>query len=221
MQQELQIDELQELKEFLRNYGKPIAVGICVVLAVIIVLVLHHGHAREQIQQASQMLSSARTVKDLETLTVQYSSTPAAPQALMKLAKAHFDSGNYDIALNKYSEFKLKFPNHQMAGGAELGKIHCLEARGQLQEALSAFTAFIAEHPDYFLVSQAIFGQGRCLEQLGRHREAKALYEDFIAAHPESAWIPRAEELLASVSRKQEEAQPGPGEGQQKTDFER
>lgn len=199
-------DEFQELREFFRSYGKPVAAAACIILAVITALALYRIHTRTGIRQASLLLSSAQTLQDLETLVEQHPATPVAPLAVMKLAKVYFDSGNCDMALNKYVEFKLKFPEHQMAVAAELGRIHCMEAKGQLEDALMAFTAFSAKHPGHFLTPQAVFGQGRCLEQLGRYREAKALYEDFIAAHPESGWIPRTEELLASVTRKLEQA---------------
>lgn len=200
--QNVQPHELHELREFLQGYGKPIVVGICIILVVLISMILYRKHVSTEIQQASLILTEARTAQDLDTLVARYPSSPAAPLAIMKLAKVYFDSGNYDMALNKYVELKLKFPNHQMVTAAELGRIHCLEARGQLEEAITLFTDFSSEHPSHFLTPQAILGQGRCLEQIGRYREAKVLYENFIAAYPESGWSLRARELLASVSKK-------------------
>lgn len=207
--QNMQQDEFQELKDVLRKQGKPIAVGLCIALAVTMSVVLYRNRTRAKVQQASHMLSSARTVQDLEAITMQHPSSAVAPLAMIKLAKAYYNAGKYDMALDKYIEFKLKFPDHQMAAAAELGRIHCLEAGGRLGEAYEAFTAFWADHPDDFLTSQAVFGRARCLEQLGRYREAKELYEGFIEAHPKSGWTSRAEELLGSVNRKLEETSSG------------
>jgi TolA-binding protein len=121
---------------------------------------------------------------------------------MLKLAKAHFDSGAYEPAMGKYVEFGTKFPKHPWAAVAELGKIHCQEAIGQTEQALAGFSAFVEQHPGHFLKSEAVFGRGRCLETLGRLSEAKAVYEDFIAANPDSGWVSRAEELLEQVKRK-------------------
>jgi len=200
-----QHDEIRQLMRFLRIHAIPMAVGTCIILVAIIAVLLYRDYRRKGIEKASLMLSLAYSVQDLETLVAQHRSTPTAPLALMKLAKAYFDSGNYDMALNKYAEFEMEYPDHPLVEVAELGKAHCLEARGQLEEALSAFIAFSAQQPDHFLTSQAIFGQARCLEQLRRYREAKALCEDFVTLHPESGWVLRAEQSLAAINRKLEE----------------
>ena len=194
-------DEIGEVKAILRENVKPIVAVACILIAGFAVLVVRHVRASAGIR-SSEMLSSARSVQDLEMVIARHPSTLAAPLALLRLAKAHFDSGNYEVALNKYDEFKLKFPEHQMADAADLGKIHCMEARGQLAEALTAFTTFVRGHPDHFLRPQALFGQARCLQQLGRLREARTLYEDFIAKNPGSVWLSRAEESLRTVTRK-------------------
>lgn len=211
--QNVQQDEFRDLKDILRKHVNQIAVGLCIALAVTVSVVLYRSRARAKVQQASHMLSSAHTIQDLEAITMQYPSSAVAPLAMMQLAKVYYNAGKYDMALDKYIEFGLKFPDHQMAAAAELGRIHCLEARGRLGEAYEGFTAFLADHPDDFLTFQAVFGRARCLEQLGRYTEAKELYEGFIEAHPESSWTSRAEELLGSVNRKLEETSSGTKDG--------
>jgi len=195
-------NEFPQLVELLRKYWMPAATGVCVVAAIAVSTVLYRSHAQKKQREASAMLLSARTVRDLETVMDRHPSAPTAPLALLKLSKMYFNAGNYDMALNKYTEFKIRFPDNHLAGAAELGRIYCLEAMGQLEDALAAFTAFAEERPDHFMVSQGIFGRARCLEQMGRRKEAKAIYEDFIAARSDSVWVPIAEELLASVNKK-------------------
>jgi TolA-binding protein len=197
--------ELKDLRSFLQTHGVPIAIGVCFVVAVCLALAYRYNKNEEAKLETSKKLFTAKTPQDLSMIVEQQSSTPAAPFALLKLAKASFDSGNYDMAMNKYNDFKTKYPKHEFIEAAELGSIHCIEARGQFEEAATAFAGFITKNPKHFLTPEAIFGQARCLEQLGRYKEARALYEDFIAAHPESGWIPRAKELLDAASKNAKE----------------
>ncbi len=195
------VQELKDLKSFLQEHGVPVAIGVCLFVAACLALAYRYNKQEEIKQESSKKLFNAQSPQDLNFIVEQQSSAPAAPLALLKLAKASFDSGNYDVAMSKYNDFKMKYPNHELAGVAELGIIHCTEARGQWDEAATAFSNFIMKNPKHFLTSEAIFGQARCLEQLGRYKEAKALYEDFITAHQQSGWLPRAKELLDAATK--------------------
>ncbi len=200
---DVQQDELTHLKQLITTHGKPLIIGALLVLAIISIMVYYKNTKQNNIDKASALLSSARSVQDIEGLVAKYSSTPSAPLAIAKLAKIYFDSGNYDLAIAKYSELKTKFPEHQLTDTADLGIIHCKEAKNELSEAMAAFSAFTkTKGPDHYLTPQSILGEARCLVQLGRNVEAKALYEDFIAANPESAWTPIAEEALSAVNKK-------------------
>ena len=194
--------ELAELKTAVQTHGLRAAIWIAVVLLTVVGLRTYRGRRAAAKVDASAMLMSARTVQDLEALVEQYGSTPSAPLALLKLAKVYFDLSNYDLAFNRYTDFLETFPEHEMRGIAELGKLHCLEARGQIQEALEGFEHFLADQPGHFLEAQATFGRGRCLEQAGRKEEARVVYENFIAAHPDSGWTARAEEMLETMEQR-------------------
>lgn len=201
-------DELEPLRDFLTQHGKRTAVMAAIGLAVILAFVLYKANARRDIQEASIALAASRSTQDLEAMMANYPTTPTAPLALLRLAKTYYSGGNYDVALAKYQEFEQTFPDHEMIDMAILGGTHCMEARLQIDEAMREFEAFEESHPGHFLTPIAIFGKARCLEQMGRYAEAKAVYEDFIAANPKSGWLARAEELLDSVIKVQEETMP-------------
>lgn len=194
--------ELAELHELIARFGREAAVVVLVVLCVVGGIMWYQRHVRTVAQRASAMLSAAKTAKDFEAVVEEYGSTSVGALAQLGLAKKQFDSRDYDAALAKYDEFKSKYPNHELTPASELGRIHCLEAKGQFEEALREFTAFVAAHPDHFLTPQAILGRGRCLDKLGKPDEARAVYEDFMASHSTSAWLSRAEELLAEAKKK-------------------
>jgi tetratricopeptide (TPR) repeat protein len=194
--------ELARVKAILRTHGLRTAIWIALALLIVVGGRVYRGHKAQAKVNASAMLMSARTVQDLEALVEQYASTPSAPLAMLKLAKAYYDFGNYDLAFNRYVDFLERYPEHEMRGIAELGKLHGLEARGQTREALDGFERFVAANPGHFLEAQAVFGKARCLEQAGRKEEARVVYEDFIAARPDSGWATRAEEMLKTMDQR-------------------
>ena len=88
-----------------------------------------------------------------------------------------------------------------MLSAAELGKVMCSEARGEMEAALMGFNAFLRAHPDSYLTPQALFGKARCLQATGKLPEARIVYENFIASCPESKWRQQAESALKSLDR--------------------
>lgn len=206
-------NDLDLVMDLAKRHGKPLAAGLGVGIALLVGLTAYRGCGEKATERASMMLASARTLHDLDTLLGDYPSTPAAPLALLRLAKGYYDGGNYNLAMEKYSEFERKYPDHPMVRGAALGKIHCVEARGQWREAEAGFRAFAQDHPDHFLTPLALFGRARCLEAMNRFDEARVVYEDFIASRPDSPWTPRAEEAMAAARKKSrrrpEAASPG------------
>jgi predicted negative regulator of RcsB-dependent stress response len=198
--------EWEELKErlgtMLAKNGKPVAIALALVLLAAAGGTAYQRYARSKVVRASTDLFSARSLQDLEIVARRYPSTPSASLALLRIAKGYYDIGNYTMAVAKYDEFLAKYPQHELVLSAELGRIHCFEARGQSEEALAGYTSFASRNVGHYLVPMAVFGQGRCLEHLGRGVEARTVYEDFIAANAGSAWTQRAEQLLAALTKK-------------------
>jgi predicted negative regulator of RcsB-dependent stress response len=199
---EPELDELQKLLAFFEENGTSLLIAVGIAVVAVLGVTLYRRHVEKTQAEASAMLYSVKSIQDLDNLVSRYSSTSIAPLASLKLAKSYFDSGNYEMALSKYDEFRQKYPEHPFALVAEVGKMHCAESMGQTEQALTQFSAFLSQHPKHFLAAEALFGKGRCLETLGRYAEAKTLYEDFIAADPKGQWAMRAEEQLAGVKRK-------------------
>ena len=83
------------------------------------------------------MLMSASNLTTLQDIVKQYPTTPAAPIALLLLARSHFDSGNYALADGAYSDFQMRYPEHFMVVSAQLGRFHCMEAMGQMDGLLA------------------------------------------------------------------------------------
>lgn len=194
---------VRDVPVFLQQYGWAILAGIALVALVAMAAYIFKTSRDRMASEAGAKLAAIRTLPELEKFIADYSETPLAPSAMLLLANAYYNAADYDMALNKYLEFKQKFPpTHILIPAAEMGRLHCLEARQQFQEALDGFTTFQKTYPTNFLCSQAVFGQGRCLEQFGLLNEARTVYEDFIARDPKNLWVNRAKESLESVNKK-------------------
>jgi predicted negative regulator of RcsB-dependent stress response len=194
------INELEELKNMVIAHGTRILVGVCVGLLIVGGVSLFKTNKQQKLVDSSRILSTARSMAELESLTTKYAETPAAPLALLKIAKMHYNDENLDMAKNLYLDFQEKYPEHPLYLAAGMGELHCTEATGETEQALHGYTAFANENPDNYLTSQAVFGQGRCLVSLGRNQEAKELYEEFMGKNPESEWLPMLEEKLAEAT---------------------
>jgi TolA-binding protein len=195
-------DELRMIRQHFDTHGKSLLIVIAVVIVAALGFSFFKGRKEAASAEAAAMLSKTKGVPDLDNLVSHYPSAPVVPLALLKLAKAHFDAGSYDLAISKYDEFSQKHPQHPFVLAAALGKLHCQEAQGLTEQALAGFAAFVTDHPKHFLVTEAVFGKGRCLEALGRTQEAKVLYEDLLAQDREGPWASRAEEQIAILRRK-------------------
>ncbi|MCE9616642.1 MAG: tetratricopeptide repeat protein [Lentisphaerae bacterium] len=193
--------ELHEPLEIIKQYAMPVAVGVGIALVAVLGISFYRGQKANAQRDALMLLSSARSLDDLERVVSDYGNSPAAPLALLKIAHGYFSSGNYALAKDKYDAFTARFPQHEFAAAALLGVWQCAEAQGRTQDALAGFREFAAANPEHFLTAQAVLGQGRCLQQLGKLTEARVVLEQYVAAHPEDAWNSSLEDLLATVNR--------------------
>jgi tetratricopeptide (TPR) repeat protein len=196
--------ELDDVKELLQTYGKRILLWVVAAVVGVSLGVGYRLHKQANRERASEQLWNAKSVQDLE-IVAEDSSSPMAPLALAKVSRRYYDTRNWDLALKKYDDLQKRFPGQSLvdfAGMAEMGKLHSLEARGQIQEAAEGFAVFAKTHPKHYLTPLALLGEARCMEELGNFTEAKARYEEFIVAYAGTPWAERADGFLKTIDRR-------------------
>jgi predicted negative regulator of RcsB-dependent stress response len=193
------IPELEAVKAFWRERGTHITIVAAVIAVAVFGSNMVRSHKRRSIADASAQLAASRSTQDLEAIVADYGSTPSAPLALLQLAKASYDMGNFNGAMMHYESFVDSYAGHELASVAEVGLIHCREARGELQAAASEFKAFAEANSDDFLAPTAQLGQARCVEQLGRFDDARIIYENMVADLGDSMWSDLAAEQLETL----------------------
>ncbi len=189
-------DELDGLKQFLRENGQAILIGIVVLIVTIGAITWYKTSRQTKESRAAQALLQARSSDDLQRIVDLYGSTATAPIALLSIARMQFENGQTDLAQFSFDQFLFRYPDHPMTATAILGKAQCLEAGGDPAKALAAFDEFIRAYPDSYLLAFAIMGRARTLEQMGRFDEALATYEDHVSMNPDSPWMSQLETAL-------------------------
>jgi len=185
-------EAIQQIKE----YATPILIGVALALVVFFgISAVRHSSVQAE-QRASDLFAQADTTEELEQVARDYPESPVAPVALLTLASQQFHNGEYEAAMNAYSQFMTGYPDHLMKESAELGQAYCLEAMGNLEESLNRYKAFQTSYSGHYMGPMAIFGEARSLEQMGRYDEARDVYQSFIVDHPESDWIVHAESAI-------------------------
>lgn len=198
----LEIKEVPEVLDFLRENGISILVGAGVAAAVFLGWSLYRNLQTSQRETAAAQIFNAQTPEQIQQVVTEYPKTPAASLAQLILAGQAFDQGQYEMAHNLFAQFIEQHPDHELRDNATLGIVQCTEASGRYTEALDGYTRFIAEHPGHYLEPTATFGKARCLELLGRFEDAQAVYEGFIAGRDEDDnWRNRAESALAMLKK--------------------
>jgi outer membrane protein assembly factor BamD (BamD/ComL family) len=200
--QALEEHEVKEVIGFLKRYGKLIGTGL---LAAVVAALASKGCAQykaSRLAASESLLMSAQTPQQLEEIVNRYSSTPAAPVALLDLAKISFNSGDPVQARAQYERFLKKYNEHEMRPVAEIGLAYCTEADGDFNGAVAQFAAFAEKNSGNYLQPMALLSVARCMEQAGRIDEARIVLEDFLAENAGTAWAGTAENALKQLSEK-------------------
>lgn len=198
--QELEKHEVQEVLKFLKNYGKLIGAGILAAAVTVAASQGYAHHKASRLAKAEQLLMEARTPEQLEEVLNKYGSTPAAPVALLSLAKTFYNNGDYSQARAQYDRFLKKHKKHDLRSSAELGLAYCTEADGDFNGAAAQFAAFAERNNGSYLQPIALLSVARCMEQAGRIDEARIVLEDFLAENGNSPWFGSAESALKSLN---------------------
>lgn len=199
--QELEQHEVKQVLDFLKHYGKLMGIGI---LAAAVFIIATRGLANRKANkmvQAEEMLTSAQTPQQLEKIIDEYSATPAAPVALLRLAKIYFNDGDYFQARAQYERFLKEYKKDELRALADFGLASCTEADGDFSTAVTLFTEFSETQPDHFLRPLATLGLARSLDQAKRTDEARVILEDFLSGDFAGQWAGQAESALENLGK--------------------
>lgn len=124
------------------------------------------NHLAEKRAAAAETVAAAYTAEELEDAVVKFKSAKAEGVLKLRLAKAYYDAGRFQQALELYDGFDA------VPGGLEgvpaVGRAACLEALEKFDEAAKAYDDFVAANGTSFLKLTAQLGAARCISRAGR-----------------------------------------------------
>ncbi len=136
---------------------------------------------------------------------------PNDPQKSFGIAKEPYDEENYEMAVQRLSEFKARFPYSKYATEAELLAANAQFELGHYTEAALAYEQFVKLHPKHPKADYASFRIGESYwedapENIDREQDytLKAIkeWEKLIQRFPESSYTPKAKELTEKGKRR-------------------
>jgi tol-pal system protein YbgF len=119
-----------------------------------------------------------------------------APRELYSQAYADYARGNYDLAMQGFSEYIRNYPDTDFTDNAQYWIGECLYSKKMYTEAIEAWNALIKDYPTSDKIPDGRVKKGMALERLGRKSQALVEYRYVVDRFPNSQAARIARERL-------------------------
>ena len=119
-----------------------------------------------------------------------------APRELYSQAYADYARGNYDLAMQGFSEYIRNYPDTDFTDNAQYWIGECLYSKKMYTEAIEAWNALIKDYPTSDKIPDGRVKKGMALERLGRKSQALVEYRYVVDRFPNSQAARLARERL-------------------------
>jgi predicted negative regulator of RcsB-dependent stress response len=176
-------EQVEQIKQFLRTYGKPIIAGV--VVGLLIMFGWRYYQAEKALMNAQASAAYEKLLRDVNDdnaqaihsdatqLIKEYKSTPYAQQASFILARQAVYDGDYDAAIEHLQWVLDEADQPSMRQAARLRLARVLSAKQRYDEALQIITK--VEDPAFQMAVDEV--QGDILLAKGDHRGAQLAYQ--------------------------------------------
>jgi tol-pal system protein YbgF len=121
---------------------------------------------------------------------------PPAPRELYSQAYADFARGNYDLAVQGFTEYIKNYPGTDFTDNAQYWVGECLYGKKLYNESIEAWNTLFRDYPSSDKLPDARVKKGMALERLGRRSQALVEYRYVIDRFPNSPAARIARERL-------------------------
>jgi tol-pal system protein YbgF len=129
----------------------------------------------------------------------QRSIDPTDPVQLFSSAYSDYLRGNYELAIDQFTQFRQRFPGFETADDAQFWIAECLSNTGRLDEAVAQYENVVNEYPQSNKVAAARLKKGLALLQLKRQAEAVAELRLAAKSSPDSVEAISAKQRLEQL----------------------
>jgi tetratricopeptide (TPR) repeat protein len=200
-QDDLRITDQFNFEIFWEKHGKQVTGILIAVVGFALVLLYWQHQTTFQTERATQSLARAVDSGALQAIVREFPKSPAAAEALSRLADLYYRNGRYPDAASAYQRIISEFPDHPLAVSSKLGLAESLEAQGNVEGAKAEYSLIITTAGNSFIANAARMGLARCLELQGQKKEARQLYEEILAAGQNTPWFEKAYLRMVIVNR--------------------
>jgi tol-pal system protein YbgF len=130
------------------------------------------------------------------TSTTAPQAAPPAPRELYSQAYADYARGNYDLAMQGFSEYLKAYPDTDFSDNAQYWIGECLYGKKQYADAIEAWNTLLKDYATSDKVPDARVKKGMALERLGRRSQALVEYRYVVDRFPTSQAARIARERL-------------------------
>lgn len=148
---------------------------------------------------SEEALTHAKSAADYRKASTDWSGTPAAGTATIRLAEALNTEGKPAEAAQALREFLEKYQSHPLRVTAAHALAASLETAGKNDEALAAYQKFGVDHARSAFAPLAFIGQARVLMALNRTDEAQKALESVEQKFPGNPFAYDAQRLLDEI----------------------
>jgi TolA-binding protein len=129
-----------------------------------------------------------------------FKGTKAYTAAMLGLADAYYNNGQYKEAFEYYNTFAEKFAKNPMAAEAVSGKGYSLYQQGQYADAAKEWERVIKEYNGGSAKNDVKLKLADCYIKLNNKPQAKTLCEEIIKDSSESYWANMAKDMLTRTN---------------------
>ena len=207
-------EELLPVYDWYMGKGKDHLLIAAIALVVAIVVFSIFKYRDGQNAEASFALTGAEGVESLEGLNTKYGRTAVAPVIALRLARAYFDAGDYDKAIDAYGAFAKKNRKHVLAPQGNLGMAVALEGRASRKSGegdADGATEDLSKARDIYIelsqdnkspvYAEAMMGNARCLAMMGDKSAASDILDRLVIDVKDTRWEEMAEALRGVIDR--------------------
>ena len=203
---DLRITDQFDFEVFWEKHGKQVTGAVIAIAALGLILLYWQHQATSRAEEAANSLAHAADSTALQTIARDYPKSPAAAEALARLADLLYRNNRYTDAVNIYEKLIRDYPDHPLAMSSKLGLAAAQEGQGNFEAAKAQYQQIISTDPRSYIANAAKMGLARCQEMQGQKKEALQLYEELLAGGRNTPWFEQA--YLRSVVLSRDMPQP-------------
>jgi tol-pal system protein YbgF len=145
---------------------------------------------RSQLSNVSQQITAMKTTT--ETL-------PGADE-VWRAAFVDFSAGNYDLAIQEYSDFQAKFPGDPRTPEAQIRKGEALSAQGKFDQAVIEYDLFLQKYPESSNTKTALLKKGLAQAEMKDVPKATQTLQLVVKQYPNTVEATAATAKLKELS---------------------